>query len=482
MKNVYIFFVCLWGVSAFCLGSLPPAVEDFPFLRKEREEVSKEMKEPPRASNYPTLGADVFFAKFFGVDDWCVVGREKKNNAENEYVFELFSQKKMTDCLLSLAWLPTADVAKSRVLDDFLSVFPRWSEFNKYYSAVAVGSYGITSVNSCPRQLSFYRGEVIVSLSFSYWANISDTDVLSLGNAIDALLCGKAEFLPEDDLAFVEIRAEWEREKERRLQREREATKKRHEEFLARERAQRIEEAKAGVLPDEFYEERAALGSEIEAFSARMKEKGGNVFSDAPSASASRPPVIPLTASVPVAGERDADAWRKLSVSRARSVFSDWEEWRNVAADWHPLFFSFRMHKERKLPGDSETDWVCAEVVHAGTPAEARKWAAYLRFKYMDKSERSRGDAPEQIARATNADAFPGLGNENISWRGRMSPAFLPDEKTAETLIVFIRGTTVVCLKSERPDFSVLPFARAFDALLLAPAPAADAEPEPPAE
>lgn len=466
---------------SFCVVPQSAAVEPDAFekyMAQAREKFLEAMSwRKPISEECVKISAAEFYGKFFGLEHWAKV-EDDRGLMENQAVAPTVFSAKNREAVVSLVWHENEKAARDFFPDVFARTWSTWEGISEGYQTLSdVGTDSFVSREEKWNRAYFYRNNVSVWISFE--SACPREEALALMREIDALLCGNAEFLPKDAPEFVEIRAEWEREKERRLQQEREAAKKRQEEFLARERAQRIEEAKAGIFPDGFHKERSELASEIDVFSSRMKEKGGNVFSDS---SALRDPVIPLTASVPVAGERDASAWRKLSVSRARAVFSDWEEWRNVAEDWHPLFFSFRMSRARKQPGDSEQDWIRAEVVQAGTLAEARKWAAYFRFKYMDDSERSRGANPEQIARATNADAFPDLGNENISWRGRMNSAFLPEEETAETLIIFIRGTTVVCLKSERPDFSVLPFARAFDALLLAPAPAADAEQEPSAE
>ena len=74
----------------------------------------------------------------------------------------------------------------------------------------------------------------------------------------------------------------------------------------------------------------------------------------------------------------------------------------------------------------------------------------------------------KQLARATHRNAFPNLGDLNISWRGRMTSSFYPEEKSAESLIIFIRGTTTVCVRSHHTDSSALPLARLLDKQLLA--------------
>lgn len=455
-------FVCcicaVFAATTFVVAG--EILNGFPDTRRrlfEKEDLIESLCMPSVFSDEKTkVSREVFDVGFWGIGKWA---RVPASEAECLTVQENASALSMTlfsktgqEASVQICWHRSEREACEGILNRLMMWWNLWSMIPEVYSYSfeEVGDYALLPKEDMTTTAHFYRKNAEVCVRFN--SGYLKADALELLRSIDALLCGNAEFLPAETAEFVEIRAEWEREKERRREREREQRRRWHEKALARERAERLAEAERGELPLFPIRERSMSDSGIKAFRESMKARG----------------VV-----VPATGTCDASAWRKLTFSRAMSIFDEWESQRDTG-DNHPLWFELAMRKARgSSPVELDFDEIHVEVIHAQTPDDARSWAAYFRFKYMSEEERSKKeeyfceDDALPLARATCVNAFPNLGDENISWRGFMDSSFLPEEKTNETQIIFIRGTSVVSVKSARSDFSALPFARALDALLL---------------
>lgn len=295
--------------------------------------------------------------------------------------------------------------------------------------------------------LDFVNGSLAAFLHITAGVPV---DLLPAGKEIDALFRGNAEFLPKDAPELAEVRKSRKDKQDERKRREKIRLAEREREMLFWEYKKLADE---GIFPEKLVAAREEIRDDIATFRSAMEKSSGVPVSDS-------------------AERYDPTACGKLFRAGAIHLFAlwRWEEVRSWDSEipYHPLAFCFTVLRNCSRNPDS-FDFVRlgVEVIHARTLEDARSWAAYFRFKYMAEEERSREAGAEQIARATCVNAFPNLGDENISWRGLMDSSFLPEEKTNETQIIFIRGTSVVSVKSERSDFSALPFARALDALLL---------------
>ncbi|MBQ8722699.1 MAG: hypothetical protein IJY80_00245 [Opitutales bacterium] len=267
---------------------------------------------------------------------------------------------------------------------------------------------------------------------------------MNVAREIDALLCGEAEFLPKDAPELAEIRKAWEQELERRRQKSHEDYLKRQQEWQARERKRKAEELKTlSLAPTHQRETYKNLETRFELLKNHLK-----------------PRRVP-------AGTRDPDAWKKLSLKTVEPHFTKYEF--SEKGVGHPFNFGFSTWRKDKefLKIKPRGVLFSVEIAHAKDFAQAWDWALYFRLKYSAETEQRARLSMSQLAQATNQNAFPRLGDINISWRGRMDSSFLPEEETAESLIIFIRGTTVVCVRSERTDSSALPLARLLDKQLV---------------
>ncbi|MBQ9759386.1 MAG: hypothetical protein IJW12_06420 [Opitutales bacterium] len=258
------------------------------------------------------------------------------------------------------------------------------------------------------------------------------------------MLCGDAEFLPEDAAELVEIRKAWEQELERRRQKSHEAYLRRQQEWQAQERKRKAEELKTlSLAPTHQRELYKKLETRFELLKNHLK-----------------PRRVP-------AGTRDPDAWKKLSLKTVEPLFTKYEF--SEKGVWHPFNFGFstwRIDDEIRKTKPLGISYR-VEVAHARDFSQAWDWALYFRLKYSAETEQRARLSMSQLAQATNQNVFPRLGDINISWRGRMDSSFLPEEETAESLIILIRGTTVVCVRSEHTDSSALPLARLLDEQLV---------------
>ncbi|MBE6401880.1 MAG: hypothetical protein E7037_07660 [Verrucomicrobia bacterium] len=260
---------------------------------------------------------------------------------------------------------------------------------------------------------------------------------------IDNLLCGKSEFLPEDTPEFLEIRKAYEAELVRRRRIAAEESAKREREWKEQQRKKKIENLKTfAVKPEQERDAYKKLETRFELLKNHLKPK-----------------------SVP-AGMHDPDAWKKLSPKTISPLFRKYKSRVRDDTPLTPEFGVWRTDAEIKKtkPNGIHYD---VEIAHAKTFEDAWDWALYFRLKYSEDTEQRARLTMKQLARATHRNAFPNLGDLNISWRGRMTSSFYPEEKSAESLIIFIRGTTTVCVRSHHTDSSALPLARLLDKQLL---------------
>ena len=284
--------------------------------------------------------------------------------------------------------------------------------------------------------LDFVNGGLGVQVDLS---DKKPVDLLPAGKEIDALFRGKSEFLPEDDPELVAIRKAYQNEQEKRA-------REWQEELARRKKAERAEKLqnflKMGVEPSRNFD--------FKEFSTRFELLKKHL----------KPRRVP-------AGTRDPDEWKKLSLKTVEPLFTKYEF--SEKGVWHPFNFGFstwRIDDEIRKTKPLGISYR-VEIAHAKDFAQAWDWALYFRLKYSAETEQRARLSMSQLAQATNQNAFPRLGDINISWRGRMDSSFLPEEETAESLIIFIRGTTVVCVRSERTDSSALPLARLLDKQLV---------------
>ncbi len=255
-------------------------------------------------------------------------------------------------------------------------------------------------------------------------------DLLPAGKEISSLFRGEAKFLPENEPAFVKIREKAEDDKRKLAEEERKLEGKE-----AREKLLRI--LNIGALPLLFSED---IATQIENV-AKMRETFNQTEGE---------------------HVRDIDAIEKLSLKNAEDVVETKISDKRYNSD-NPMAFAFLILNATQTR---------VEVIHAKTFEEAWDWALFLRMKYSPPTELRSKISVAELARSTNINAFNDLGDVNLSWRGVLDSALRPENMSAESLIIFVRNTTVVCVANTREgrgSVSVLPLARAFDNLLLTP-------------
>lgn len=382
---------------------------------------------------------DEFYSKFFGVSGWAVVEREGK---KKDYLY-LYSSRLNRTIKVHLVWTKNPDDIRLTFFDLFLGTYSQWYEIDKDYAATKLGDYGIFSKHN--DRAYFVHGNVCVSMRVMDWqATVSFSEFSNLVNALVNIIEGKSDFFPEDTPEFVEIRKAYEAELVRRRRIADEESAKREREWKEQQRKKKIENLKTfAVKPEQERDAYKKLETRFELLKNHLKPK-----------------------SVP-AGMHDPDAWKKLSQKTVPPLFKKYKFYMN---EWQePLLFGFNVWRddpEIKKTKPKGTDYD-VEIAHAKTFEDAWDWALYFRLKYSEDTEQRARLTMKQLARATHQNAFPNLGDLNISWRGRMTSSFYPEEKSAESLIIFIRGTTTVCVRSCYSDSSALPLARLLDKQLL---------------
>ena len=389
-----------------------------------------------------------FYKNFEGVDSWstvCREGKSGKRGIETESVkvlslllFSVFGK----EVRVNLHWHRDEESARKSMLLASVKNCSQILRISEYYQPMSLGTFALVPKDNECQRLYFYRNNV--SGNFYFKTPCSREKVIKLLQEIDNLLCGKSDFLPEDTPEFVEIRKAYEAELLRRRKVAAEESAKREREWKEQQRKKKIENLNTfAVKPEQERDAYKKLETRFELLKNHLKPK-----------------------SVP-AGMHDPDAWKKLSQKTIPPLFKKYKFYMN---EWQePLLFGFNVWRddpEIKKTKPKGTDYD-VEIAHAKTFEDAWDWALYFRLKYSEDTEQRARLTMKQLARATHRDAFPNLGDLNISWRGRMTSSFYPEEKSAESLIIFIRGTTTVCVRSCYTDSSALPLARLLDKQLL---------------
>ena len=411
---------------------------DSPVGMKKRKIITDTFGFPKNLSEKSCIPADAFFEKFWGTSKVLVT--EKSRDEDGFLIQIFFAGEVCTDGYLFLR--VTDDPVKT--LSSVVSFHS--SEFKHSLSAfepMEIGGFGLQTKSG--HFLAFIRKNLYVDVCFKVDDKLNlRNQLMNVAREIDALLCGEAEFLPKDAPELAEIRKAWEHELERHRQKSHEDYLKRQQEWMAQERKRKAEELKTlSLAPTHQRETYKNLETRFELLKNHLK-----------------PRRVP-------AGTRDPDAWKKLSLKTVEPLFTKYEF--SEKGVWHPFNFGFSTWRKDKefLKVKPRGVSFSVEIAHAKDFAQAWDWALYFRLKYSAETEQRARLSMSQLAQATNQNAFPRLGDINISWRGRMDSSFLPEEETAESLIIFIRGTTVVCVRSERTDSSALPLARLLDKQLV---------------
>ena len=426
----------------FC-ETLPSTARPFdgfartPFFEEQLKGVEKRLGLVFPEENREYYEEGEFKKKFFGLPGWVLIEEESKR----EY-YALYSSRLNKEILLYIYWTKSADETRLTFLDLLLETYPAWFEIEKDYELADLGDYGVISKSK--DRAYFACGNVCVAVDVERRRPVPFSAFSDLAKSLSALLRGEAEFLPEDTPEFGEIRKAYEAELVRRRRIAEEESAKREREWKEQQRKKKIENLKTfAVKPEQERDAYKKLETRFELLKNHLKPK-----------------------SVP-AGMHDPDAWKKLSQKTIPPLFKKYKFYMN---EWQePLLFGFNVWRddpEIKKTKPKGTDYD-VEIAHAKTFEDAWDWALYFRLKYSEDTEQRARLTMKQLARATHRNAFPNLGDLNISWRGRMTSSFYPEEKSAESLIIFIRGTTTVCVRSCYSDSSALPLARLLDKQLL---------------
>ena len=426
----------------FC-ATLPSTARPFdgfartPFFEEQLKGVEKRLGLVFPEENREYYEEGEFKKKFFGLPGWVLIEEKSKR----EY-YALYSSRLNKEILLYIYWTKSADETRLTFLDLLLETYPAWFEIEKDYELADLGDYGVISKSK--DRAYFACGNVCVAMDEERLCPAPFSAFSELAESLSALLRGEADFLPEDTPEFVEIRKAYEAELLRRRKVAAEESAKREREWKEQQRKKKIENLNTfAVKPEQERDAYKKLETRFELLKNHLKPK-----------------------SVP-AGMHDPDAWKKLSQKTIPPLFKKYKFYMN---EWQePLLFGFNVWRddpEIKKTKPKGTDYD-VEIAHAKTFEDAWDWALYFRLKYSEDTEQRARLTMKQLARATHRNAFPNLGDLNISWRGRMTSSFYPEEKSAESLIIFIRGTTTVCVRSCYSDSSALPLARLLDKQLL---------------
>ena len=420
---------------------VPEEVWEVPFM--EMDEFLHKYGIPRNGSESPDLEVfnrrREFNEKFFGliVDNtkFAVIDR---NDRDRNLHYIYYTLRDLYGRQISLRI--RVFMTEQESLNVYPSVYQLLSMHRNYYivygERIPWGTFCRRFMNERGGLLDFVNGGLGVWMSIQASKAV---DLLPAGKEIDALFRGKSEFLPENDPELVAIRNAHAEELARKKQLEdlkQELRKK-------KEREEKIQKALARrVKPEQERDAYKKLETRFELLKNHLKPK-----------------------SVP-AGMHDPDAWKKLSPKTISPLFRKYKSRVRDDTPLTPEFGVWRTDAEIKKtkPNGIHYD---VEIAHAKTFEDAWDWALYFRLKYSEDTEQRARLTMKQLARATHRDAFPNLGDLNISWRGRMTSSFYPEEKSAESLIIFIRGTTTVCVRSHHTDSSALPLARLLDKQLL---------------
>ncbi|MBE6401878.1 MAG: hypothetical protein E7037_07650 [Verrucomicrobia bacterium] len=425
----------------FC-ATLPSTARPFdgfartPFFEEQLKGVEKRLGLVFPEENREYYEEGEFKKKFFGLPGWVLIEEKSKR----EY-YALYSSRLNKEILLYIYWTKSADETRLTFLDLLLETYPAWFEIEKDYELADLGDYGVISKSK--DRAYFACGNVCVAMDEERLCPAPFSAFSDLAKSLSALLRGEAEFLPEDTPEFMEIRKAYEAELVRRRRIAAEESAKREREWKEQQRKKKIENLKTfAVKPEQERDAYKKLETRFELLKNHLKPK-----------------------SVP-AGMHDPDAWKKLSPKTISPLFRKYKSRVRDDTPLTPEFGVWRTDAEIKKtkPNGIHYD---VEIAHAKTFEDAWDWALYFRLKYSEDTEQRARLTMKQLARATHRNAFPNLGDLNISWRGRMTSSFYPEEKSAESLIIFIRGTTTVCVRSHHTDSSALPLARLLDKQLL---------------
>ena len=277
------------------------------------KDLSTFLRLPNQVSEFRCIPLSDFEKKFNGMSGWAVV--DILDSEENELRVSLYSEKYRSNVDITITWLENAESARRYFLKCLLRGISQLQSFWMYHDTVSIADFAVISKKATRSGeiILFLRGNTV---SIAHGETTQDV-LCSLSRKLDALLCGDAEFLPEDAAELVEIRKAWEQELERRRQKSHEAYLRRQQEWQAQERKRKAEELKTlSLAPTHQRELYKKLETRFELLKNHLK-----------------PRRVP-------AGTRDPDAWKKLSLKTVEPLFTKYEF--SEKGVWHPFNFGFQ--------------------------------------------------------------------------------------------------------------------------------------------